>query len=214
MVSDNQCSKGKSAVDERRIIARLGERDEKAFTQLVNLHKGWHVYSLLSHVKNNHGSRRYCTDTFVRAFLAIHSFRGDSQLSTWLYRIAVNLCKNRLKYNTRRKQGRHGSIDSSEAYRRRVEGRIDAWRQGPMGERTPQPDEVLDGHRAQSNIARALSDVDPEFRTLLVLRDLQGLPYDEIQAITHLPIGTVKSRLHRARAALKRAYDALGDEVN
>ena len=83
-----------------------------------------------------------------------------------------------------------------------------------MGERTPQPDEVLDGHRAQSNIARALSDVDPEFRTLLVLRDLQGLPYDEIQAITHLPIGTVKSRLHRARAALKRAYDALGDEVN
>ncbi|MEE2789109.1 MAG: sigma-70 family RNA polymerase sigma factor [Myxococcota bacterium] len=213
VVRPSSARKRKSIVDERRIIARLKERDEKAFTELVQLHKS-KIFSLCFRMLNNRAEAEdIAQDTFVRAFLAINSFRGDSQLGTWLYRIALNLCKNRIKYHARRKRGHHRALDGVDASERSIERQADLWGSGPMSERSPQPDEILEGRRAQSRVALALSQVEPAFRTLLVLRDVQGLPYDEIKSITRLPIGTVKSRLHRARHALKRAYDALGDEV-
>ena len=86
-------------------------------------------------------------------------------------------------------------------------------RRAPLGEPAPRPDHAR-GVRAETRVHKALLAVDSEFRELLVLRDINGLTYDEIRQVTGLPEGTVKSRLHRARGALKRAYDALEDEVS
>ena len=198
------------AVDEQRLIMRLKKRDEAAFKQLVSLHKG-RVYNLCFRMLSNTAEAEdIAQDAFVRAFLAIESFRGDSQLSTWLYRIAMNLCKNRIKYHARRHKNAHASLD--DLYGGQHQPAPHSSGRTPLGEPAPRPDQAFEGVRAETRVHRALAAVDSEFRELLVLRDINGLTYDEIRQVTGLPEGTVKSRLHRARGALKRAYDAQEDE--
>ncbi len=137
--------------------------------------------------------------------MSIQSFRGDSALNTWLYRIAINLCKNRLKYHARRKANAHTSVSNI-----READNVGAISR-TVGEPAPRPDLALEGSQAQQKVQRALAAIDADFRELLVLRDIQGLSYGDIMKITNLPEGTVKSRLHRARSALRRAYDEEGE---
>ncbi len=195
------------AVDEKQLIRRLKRRDERAFTALVTQHQG-QIYNLCFRMLGNGAEAEdVAQDTFIKAFKAIDRFRGDSQIGTWLYRIAINLCKNRLKYLGRRGRGRTQDVaDVPET----------AWGDAPgtVAEAEPRPDHVLEGRRAETRIQAALGALDTEFRELLVLRDIQGLSYAEMMGITGLPEGTVKSRLHRARTALRKAYEALGGELS
>lgn len=196
------------AVDEKRLIKKLKRGDEAAFAQLVRQNQG-RIFSLCYRMLGNAAEAEdIAQDVFVKSFVAIEGFRGDSQLGTWLYRIAINLCKNRLKYLGRRHYRTASPLD-------KVPERAYAPEQGgtrTVGEQAARPDEILEGSRAESRIQRALAEVEPQFRELLVLRDVEGLTYQEIVEITELAEGTVKSRLHRARAALRRAYDAQEDE--
>ena len=190
-----------ASVDEKRLVKRLKKRDESAFSQLVRLHKN-RVYNLcLRMLSNSAEAEDIAQDVFVRAFMSIGSFREEAKLSTWLYRIAVNLCKNRLKYQARRHFKAHTALD---AVTERTAG---AGSGRTTGEPEARPDEILEGNRAEARIQRALMAVDEEFRRLLVLRDIQGMTYIDIMKVTGLPEGTVKSRLHRARNALQRAYE-------
>ena len=195
-------------VNEKRLVNRLKKRDESAFTELVMLHKTRVFNVCYRMLSNTAEAEDIAQDVFVRAFIAIKNFRGDAQLSTWLYRIAINLCKNRIKYHSRRHGNAHASLDDvgdSIEHKRST--------RSPQGEPEATPDKVLEGSRAERQIQRALAAVPDEFRELLVLRDVQGLTYGEIVVITGLPEGTVKSRLHRARGALKKAYDAQEDQA-
>ena len=190
------------SVDEKRLVVRLKSQEEAAFTQLVRLHKD-RVYSVcLRMLANTAEAEDIAQEVFVRAFMSIRSFREEAQLSTWLYRIAVNLCKNRLKYHARRHYKGHrdfeGLPDSTSS---RGVGKT-------SGEASPRPDEILEGSQAETRIQQALMEVDPDYRQLLILRDIQGRTYLDIMKITGLPEGTVKSRLHRARSALRKAYDS------
>lgn len=190
-------------MDEKRLIRGLKRKDEKAFSALVLRHQGQIFNVCFRMLGNAAEAEDIAQDVFVKAFTAIGSFRGDSAIGTWLYRIAVNLCKNRLKYLGRRQYNSTAEISGvperafSEAGTART-----------VGEPHARPDQVLEGNRAESRIQRALAALDESFRELLVLRDIQGLTYAEVVHITGLAEGTVKSRLHRARAALRRAYDA------
>jgi RNA polymerase sigma-70 factor (ECF subfamily) len=132
-------------------------------------------------------------------FKNIDSFRGDSKLSTWLYRVAVNHCKNRIKMLDRRSSRKHDAIDDAR------EGAVSDG--GVLGGRPARPDEAAQGSELERAVRTALASLDPEHRELIILRDLEGLAYEEIVTITGLPDGTVKSRLHRARAALKEAIE-------
>ncbi len=191
------------SLNEKRLVRRLKGRDEAAFSQLVLLYQG-RIFNLCYRMLGNAAEAEdLAQDVFVKCFRAIHSFREESKIGTWLYRIAVNLCKNRIKYLSRRHYQRSAQIDD-------VPER--AWGAAPcrtVGEGIARPDEILQGNQAERNIQQALAGVDPSFRELLVLRDIEGLSYAEIRGITGLVEGTVKSRLHRARAALRRAYQAL-----
>ena len=164
------------------------------------------VYSIcLRMLANTAEAEDIAQEVFVRAFVSIHSFREEAQLSTWLYRIAVNLCKNRLKYQSRRHYKRHRDLDGlPESAAGRGVGKT-------SGEMSARPDEILEGLCAETRIQKALMDVEPDFRSLLILRDIQGLTYLDIMNLTGLAEGTVKSRLHRARGALRRAYIAQDD---
>ena len=190
-------------MDEKRLIRGLKRKEERAFSALVVRHQG-QIFNVCYRMLNNAAEAEdIAQDVFVKAFIAIESFRGDSAIGTWLYRIAVNLCKNRLKYLGRRQYNSTAEISGvpERAYSQSGAGRT-------VAEATARPDEALEGNRAETRVQRALSSLDDTFRELLVLRDIQGLTYAEVVHITGLAEGTVKSRLHRARAALRRAYDA------
>lgn len=187
------------------LVERLKRRDEAAFNVLVSRHQG-RVYRLLLRLLGDPAEAEdVAQEVFVTVFKAIDGFRGDSQLSTWLFRITVNHGKNRLKYHARR--ARDAQRELTEA----TTGGDGLLTTGSVPER---PDQKAEALQAERLLRVALARLDDEQRELVVLRDVENLSYEEIQQQTGLPIGTVKSRLHRARLALTEHYRTLseGDE--
>jgi RNA polymerase sigma-70 factor (ECF subfamily) len=188
-----------SPEDEARLVARLRKRDEAAFNQFVRMYEQ-RVFALVLRMLGNRAEAQdLAQEVFITVFRSIESFRGDSRLGTWLYRVAINHCKNRIKYLDRRSTRAHDAIEDA------TEG--DVADGGAIGGRPARPDEAAEGSEMERAVRKALAGLDDEHRELIVLRDLEGLAYEEIVAITGLPDGTVKSRLHRARAALREAIE-------
>ena len=187
------------ADDERRLIERLKLRDEGAFNELVRRHQA-PVFRLLARLLGDAAEAEdVAQEVFVSVFKSIDSFRGDSALATWLYRIAMNHGKNRIKYLSRRARDGQRVLDE----------RSDAQASGAPDSRPARPDHAVEGQQAEQHLQSALAALDDEQRLLLALRDLQDLSYEEIRVMTGLPIGTVKSKLHRARMALHEHFLAL-----
>lgn len=194
--------------EEAQFVARLVARDEGAFNELVITYQR-RVFALVFRML---GRREEAEDlaqeVFVQVFKAIDQFRGDSKLSTWIYRIAVNLCKNRTKYLSRRHANDQDDVDA-------------------MADRLPfsaakgvsvggisRPDELVEGMQLEVVVKRAIAQIEPEFREVLILRDVEDMSYEEIAEVTGLADGTVKSRIHRARAQLRTLVEkAMGEKV-
>ena len=194
--------------EEAQFVARLVARDESAFNELVVTYQR-RVFALVFRML---GRREEAEDlaqeVFVQVFKAIDQFRGDSKLSTWIYRIAVNLCKNRTKYLSRRHANDQDDVDA-------------------MADRLPfsaakgvsvggisRPDELVEGMQLEVVVKRAIAQIEPEFREVLILRDVEDMSYEEIAQVTGLADGTVKSRIHRARAQLRVLVEkAMGEKV-
>lgn len=193
---------------ETRFIERLRARDERAFNELVRMYER-RVFVLVHRML---GRREEAEDisqeVFVQVFKAIGQFRGEAKLSTWIYRIAINLCKNRAMYLSRRHAGDEDELEGL-AERHAMEGA-----KGSTVGAVHRPDEIMSGKQLEAIVARAIAALEVEFREVLVLRDVEDMSYDEIAVIVGAPEGTVKSRLHRARAQLKEAIErALGEKV-
>jgi RNA polymerase sigma-70 factor (ECF subfamily) len=194
--------------DEARLVERLVARDERAFNELVRAYER-RVFGLVLRMLGNRAEAEELTqEVFVQIFKAIATFRGDSKLSTWIYRIAVNLCKNRAKYLRVRHEDKKDAIE-------------DLAERAPLGEagrsnvgQIERPDEALAGRQTEAIVQEAIAAIDPVFKECLVLRDVEELSYEEIGEITGLPPGTVKSRIFRARAQLKELVEKrLGEKV-
>jgi RNA polymerase sigma-70 factor (ECF subfamily) len=188
--------------DEERLIERLRQRDEGAFNELVRLHQAAVFRQLLRVIGDAAEAEDLAQEVFVTVFKAIDTFRGDSRLATWIHRIAQNHARNRLKYHGRHK--RRGDAPLEETTEESVAV-------PETGSRLPRPDHQVEAHQAELQIRLAITQLEPEQRTLIVLRDLENLTYEEIQEQTGLPSGTVKSRLHRARVALQERFRALSE---
>lgn len=175
---------------EQRLVRRLRRGDERAFADLVRAHQD-RVFELVYRML---GDREEALDLSQEIFVSLHAalarFRGESRLSTWIYRVAKNHCLNRLAFLRRRERGRNTEI--SEVPEGVLESHVPSAR----------PDDLVSASEQRHLVERALDELDETQRLLVVLRDVEGLSYGEIVAITELPEGTVKSRLHRARAAL------------
>ena len=183
--------------DEAELIRRLQQRDERAFVLCVRTYQD-KVYGLIYRMLGNHAEAQdVAQEVFVTVFKSIDSFRGESKLSTWLYRIAANHCKNRIKYLRRRA---HKATTELDAHAERA---LQNSPSSTLGEGQAGPAEVLEGAQLEQIVQRAINKLDEEPRLLLVLRDVEEMSYEEIMQVTGLPEGTVKSRLHRARQALK-----------
>ncbi len=185
------------ARDEADLIRRLQQRDEKAFVLCVRTYQD-KVYGLIYRMLGNHAEAQdVAQEVFVTVFKSIDSFRGESKLSTWLYRISANHCKNRIKYLRRRAHKTTTELDAQ------AERALQNNSGSTLGEGQAGPAEVLEGAQLEQIVQRAIGKLEEEHRLLLLLRDVEEMSYEEIMQVTGLPEGTVKSRLHRARQALK-----------
>jgi RNA polymerase sigma-70 factor, ECF subfamily len=177
--------------DERDLLARSRRGDLDAFERLVRAHQD-RVYALAYRITGNHeDANDAAQEAFVKAFSALRQFRGDAAFSTWLHRIASNAALDLVR-------------------RRPVTPPVEI----PTGLPAPDnPEDVAHRHEVQRRIHTALGQLPLEFRVAVVLRDLQGMAYDEIARILHVPIGTVRSRISRAREALRvQLTDLVGSE--
>jgi RNA polymerase sigma-70 factor (ECF subfamily) len=193
---------------ESKLIERLVARDERAFNDLVRAYERRVVALVMRMLGNRAEAEDLAQEVFVQVFKAIGTFRGESKLSTWIYRIAINLCKNRSKYLRVRHADEQQEL---EAVAERVP--LGEARRANVGQ-VERPDEALAGRQVERIVQEAILKLEPSFRECLVLRDVEELSYEEIEEITGLPAGTVKSRIHRARGMLRELVEKeLGEKI-
>jgi RNA polymerase sigma-70 factor (ECF subfamily) len=188
---------------ERRLVRLLMQRDERAFEEFVRLYST-NVFNIAFRMLGDRSEAEDISqDIFITVFKRIHTFRGDSSLSTWLYRVTVNHCKNRIKYLARRHDQQKREYDETRAPADQG-GRA-------VGGTVHRPDELVEAMQTETLIQQALATLDEDHRTILVLREIECMSYAEIGQIMKLEEGTVKSKLHRARTAfLKLMKEAHG----
>ena len=181
-------------MNERKLVRRLRARDEEAFAELVRTyqHKVFNVVVRI--IGNRAEAEEISQEVFITIFKHIDGFRGDAKFTTWMYRIATNHARNRAKYLARRSDRAHQGIDDTND---------EAVSDGHLGERMPNPHDAAIGNELEEIVKEGLALLNEIHRTILVLRDIEHLSYSEIAEVVELPEGTVKSRLFRARAALK-----------
>jgi RNA polymerase sigma-70 factor, ECF subfamily len=185
---------------ERSLLRRLRERDERAFRELLELHRD-RVYNITYRMLGNRAEAEdVAQEVFISVFKTIDQFREESKFSTWLYRVAVNHCKNRIKYLARRHDRDRDELDETSHH---ANGATTA-AGGTAPFRAAQPDRALEGAQMEKLLQEAIGNLDDDHRVVVVLRDVEDLSIEEICEITGLPDGTVKSRLHRARLALRK----------
>ncbi|RMG36735.1 MAG: sigma-70 family RNA polymerase sigma factor [Planctomycetota bacterium] len=178
--------------DDRALVAQAQQGDAAAFETLVRRYYQ-RLYRILAvQLGNEEDARDVVQETFLRAFRHLGTFRGDCSFYSWLYRIAQNAAVDSVRRRRRRRRTR--SLEDL---------RETAGIETSDGNPTAQPSHGLDTEERQRMVREAIAQLPEEFRTVLVLRELDGLNYEQIaEAIGH-PVGTVRSRLHRARAQLK-----------
>ncbi len=193
---------------EQKFVERLKARDERAFNELVQAYE-MRVFRLVFRMVGRRSEAEdMAQEVFVQVFKAIDQFRGDSKLSTWIYRIATNLCKNRVKYLARRHEGSQAELEPMAERATLEEAK------GVTFGDVARPDHLVEGFQLEAIVHACIAELDPDFRAALILRDVEDLSYEEIAEITGLPDGTVKSRIHRARAMLKGAVErAMGEKI-
>ena len=177
--------------EEMNAVLRAQNGDPQAFELLV-LTNQKHVYNLaLKMVNNEDDALDIAQDVFLRAYTAIGGFRGDSRFSVWLFRLTSNICIDFLRQRQRRRTGSLTYMDEDD-----------------QPEELEIPDERFtperEFERREMNLAisRALSELPPALREIVILREINGLSYEEIGEVMSLEVGTVKSRLFRARKKL------------
>ena len=173
------------AGDAPRFLDRLRAGEASAFEELVTTYQ-YRVFGVALRMLGNVAEAQdVAQEAFLRAHRALADFRGDAKLSTWLYAITSRLCLNRLASGERRlvRQGEETLLRLADDRGR--------------------PDAALEHSELESALARAITELPEERRIVVVLRDIEGLAYEEIAQALDLELGTVRSRLHRARADLK-----------
>ncbi|MGZ4138308.1 MAG: RNA polymerase sigma factor [Actinomycetota bacterium] len=171
--------------DDRELVDRYAGGDPRAFDEIVERYER-RVYAVALRMTGNPDDARDAVqETFISALRALRAFRGDAQLSTWIHRVAINASLDVI-----RKRTRHGARPLEDAPDR------------PSDDLPP--DEAAARASRATEVHRALAHVSVEHRAVLVLHDLQDLDYAEIAEALDIPVGTVKSRLHRARLEMAR----------
>ncbi len=173
-------------IDDAECVRRVQHGDTGCFEILVRRHQKA-TFNLIYRLLGDYDeAAEVAQEVFLSAYKSISQFRGQANFSTWLYRIAFNHASTRRK-NLKLAEQRYIPLDDTDI----------------VGENPSDPASGAEEKEIQERVQQALNSLDKEEAAVILLRDLQDVPYDEVAAILGIPIGTVKSRLHRARQALK-----------
>ena len=186
---------------EDQFLERLRRGETAAFEQFVTERTG-DIYALLFRLTSDPEEARDLTqETFLRAFQGIQRFRGDADLKTWIYRIAINQARNRWRWWRRRRRDATVSLDAPIGDREQTIGAtlrdVDAI----------DPEQEALAREREGQLRDALQNLRSSYREAVVLRDVEGFSYEEIAATLQINIGTVKSRLSRGRLELRRKLE-------
>lgn len=183
--------------EELLFIDKLRAGDAAAFETLIDRHSG-EIYALLFRLTENAEEASDLTqDTFLRALRSIKSFRGDSELRTWLFRIAINESRNRFRWWKRRRLDRTISLDA-------MIGDSATAISDTLADRSISPEDAALSQERGYALQAALLDIPDVYREAIVLCDIEGLSYEETAVALSVGIGTVKSRISRGREELRR----------
>ncbi|WP_439102650.1 RNA polymerase sigma factor RpoE [Congregibacter sp.] len=182
-----------ASVTDKQLVVRVQRGDKGAFDLLVIKYQQ-KIMSLISrYVNDSDEVQDVAQEAFIKAYRALPNFRGDSAFYTWLYRIAINTAKNHLVSRSRRPPG--SDVDVGDAQYLEAG---DALRDGET------PENALFGEELRTRVHAALDDLPDDLRTAVTLREFDGLSYEEIAAVMECPVGTVRSRIFRAREAIDK----------
>src|SRR5215212_10731431 len=187
---------------EEQFLERLRRGEAAAFNRLVEERNG-DVYALLYRLTEDPEEARDLTqETFLQAFRHLANFRGDADLKTWLYRIAVNQARNRWRWWKRRRRDRTVSLDAPVS-----EGVDSPLSAGLAADGGLDPERQALARERELVLHAALQTLSRPYREVIVLRDIEGLSYEEVASTLDLNVGTVKSRLNRGRTELRRRLE-------
>jgi len=185
---------------EAQFIERLKRGEAAAFEELVSERSG-EIYGLLFRLTENSEEARDLTqETFLRAFQSIDRFRGEADLRTWIYRIAINQARNRWRWWRRRRRDTTISLDASQ-------GDSTQTVMSTLAESGDDPEQQTLAREREVVLRAALQRVGRAYRETLILRDIEGFTYEEIATALGINVGTVKSRLARGRQELRQKLE-------
>ncbi len=184
------------------LVERVQKGDKRAFDLLV-LKYQQKIFAIISrYVRDRHEVQDIAQEAFIKAYRALANFRGDSQFYTWMYRIAINTAKNHLVAKGRRPPASDIDVGDAEFY----EGN------GALKD-TESPENNLACDDLKQVIDKAISELPSDLRTAVTLREFDGLSYEEIADVMECPVGTVRSRIFRARESIDKAVKPLLDKT-
>jgi len=182
---------------DRLLVSRFKNGDQTAFDEMVSRYWG-RIYAMVNQLlRNTQDAEEVTQDAFIRAHRGLVNFRGDSAFSTWLYRIATNLARNRYWYWWRRKRDKSISIDQPIG----AEG--DMTLADVLPAQVETPDDITVTQEFVDEIALSMEKLSAKHREVLVLRNIKNMTYEEIAQVLAISVGTVKSRIARARESLR-----------
>lgn len=188
-------------ITDQQLVERVQNGDKKAFDLLVIKYQQRIVNLVSRFVRNQADALDVTQDAFIKAYRALPNFRGDSAFYTWMYRIAVNTAKNHLAVQNRRPM----DIDQDVSEIEQIEG-------DHALKEYATPEHMLLRDEIQDTVIRAIEGLPEDLRIAITLREVEGLSYEDIAEAMECPIGTVRSRIFRAREAIDKELKPLLDK--
>ncbi len=184
--------------EDQQLVERVQRGDKRAFDLLVLKYQHKILGLIVRFVRDPHEAQDVAQEAFIKAYRALANFRGDSQFYTWLYRIAINTAKNYLVSRGRRPPESDVSAEDAE------------FMDGDHGLKDIEsPERLMLRDEIEATVHRAIAALPEDLRTALTLREFDGLSYEDIAAVMQCPVGTVRSRIFRAREAVDKALQPL-----
>jgi RNA polymerase sigma-70 factor (ECF subfamily) len=180
-------------LSDQQLVERVQKGDNRAFDLLVLKYQHKIMGLISRYVHDNSEIEDVAQEAFIKAYRALPRFRGDSAFYTWLYRIAINTAKNYLVARSRRPPGRDVDVEDAEYYD-----------SGTLLRDVENPENVLFGAELKLVVEAAIKTLPEDLRTALTLREFDGLSYEDIADVMECPVGTVRSRIFRARETVEK----------
>jgi RNA polymerase sigma-70 factor (ECF subfamily) len=183
---------------DKKLVERVQKGDKGAFDLLVLKYQHKIVNLIMRYVRDPELALDIAQEAFIKAYRALPRFRGDSAFYTWMYRIAVNTAKNHLAAQRRRPMDIELDLQDPEQYDLHAKLK-----------ETDTPEGLALGNELKETVERAIAALPEDLRTAIVLRELEGMSYEEIAQTMDCPVGTVRSRIFRARDAIGKKVGSL-----